>query len=107
MRDWMDDGTCTQVDPELFFDDTTRDYALSLCAMCPVLKKCREWAVVTRLPAGVAGGMTATARLREARRRGVPVVRDEWAVELLTVLRARVARDHANARRAHAEGVGA
>ena len=79
MRDWMDDGTCTQVDPELFFDEEYQSVALDVCSMCPVLHECREWALRTRLPAGVAGGMTANGRMREAARRELPFVRDEWA----------------------------
>ena len=88
MRDkWMSDGTCTQVDPELFFDEEYQSVALDVCSMCPVLKKCREWAVVTRLPAGVAGGMTANAREVEARRRGLPFDRDGWASSIAAVMR--------------------
>lgn len=36
--------------------------ALAVCARCPLLGPCREWALDARLPYGVAGAMTVADR---------------------------------------------
>lgn len=56
-------------DPELFHPPMggSTTPAKSVCAACPVLEECREWAIRTKQPFGVWGGMSVMER-RAARR---------------------------------------
>ena len=78
--DWQARAICVGADPELFFPAADggpaqveqETAAKAVCANCPVLAECREWALAT-LPDGVAGGLTERERrqVRLARRRAV------------------------------------
>jgi hypothetical protein len=50
--------------------DRTND-ALAICAVCPVRRQCRRWALTNAVD-GVAGGMTATDRAAWRREAGEP-----------------------------------
>ena len=58
----MEDASCSQVDPDLFFPeqgsaaDAAR--ACKICADCPVQRQCLEFAVKTGTRWGVWGGVT-------------------------------------------------
>lgn len=82
--DWRDRAACRGEDPELFFpvgrDDVDRpeiDAAKEICDRCPVLDECLDYALQTRQPEGIWGGLTSTGRRalarRRARRRGTAV----------------------------------
>jgi WhiB family redox-sensing transcriptional regulator len=43
--------------------------AKAICKECPVILDCKEWALRTRLPFGVAGGLTEKERTRVLKRR--------------------------------------
>jgi len=49
--------------------DTFAGEAKEICATCPVADACLEYAIATRQPDGVWGGMTAVERQRLVRRR--------------------------------------
>lgn len=74
--DFRHRAACRWVDPAVFFpvaeDGPVRDAqvgaAKAICAGCPVLERCRVWALVA-LPYGVAGGMSEDER-RTVRARG-------------------------------------
>lgn len=81
--DFRHRAACRQMDPELFFPAAERgpdhdaqvSAAKAVCERCPVLHRCREWALAG-LADGIAGGMTATERRAErARHRTVRVLR--------------------------------
>jgi WhiB family transcriptional regulator, redox-sensing transcriptional regulator len=76
--DWQNDAACLSEDPDLFFPiGTTGDAvpqimtAKSICATCPVLSTCLEYALETRQDYGVWGGLTEDERrsLRRSRQR--------------------------------------
>ena len=62
-------GLCAQTDPDLFFADgrgaaagaKTRK-AKKVCASCPIQEQCADWALETRQPAGVWGGLDGDER---------------------------------------------
>ena len=69
--EWQLEGSCREADPELFFHPEgergparrNRDAAAkAICASCPVLRQCREHALVVREPYGVWGGLTEDDR---------------------------------------------
>ena len=67
--DWMADGLCRQVDPDLFFPDgrggavaVQNEKAKEVCMGCPVRAVCLEWALDTGQSAGVWGGMSEDER---------------------------------------------
>lgn len=77
---WMERGSCRRVDPDIFYvPDGTRGQARQdciaaakrVCLRCPVLAKCREFALATREPHGVWGGLSEEER--SGFRGGVPV----------------------------------
>lgn len=66
------------MDPEIWFstEDESRDERIArearakqICEMCPVLAACREFALTTREPYGVWGGLTEGERRRVIERR--------------------------------------
>ena len=75
---WTDEGACREpgADPELFFPvseagrATRRQVAeaKAVCARCPVMEECRDWAVEAGEPEGIWGGTTPEER-RHLRRR--------------------------------------
>jgi len=62
---WASDGTCREVDPELFFPIHANDYthakAKAVCAKCPVVAPCLEWALDNESH-GVWGGTSPAER---------------------------------------------
>ena len=70
-EDWYDDAECRGADTSVFFpvSEADADRAKAICATCPVAEACLEYAIDTRQPDGVWGGMTPTERHRLLRRR--------------------------------------
>lgn len=61
---WIADGLCAQTDPEIFHPEkggTGRD-AKAVCARCPVINPCRDWAVATQQQHGIWGGLNRRER---------------------------------------------
>ena len=61
--DW-DAALCAQIDPNLFFPEgmggqiaVAVKQAKQICAWCPILPDCRQWALDTRQQIGVWGGL--------------------------------------------------
>lgn len=54
----------------VFGDDSRADEAAAMCGRCPVLRQCRSWALLNGVD-GVAGGMTADARVAWRKENGV------------------------------------
>lgn len=72
---WMADGACRTEEPSQFFPDGSTggwlpviDHAKAICNTCPVLATCRTWALDTRQPYGIWGGLTEQERRRVQRR---------------------------------------
>ena len=70
-RNWQDRGACRGLDTEKFFlPDAVRGKtkrmreanAKSICAECPVVRMCLEWALSVNEPYGVWGGTTPEER---------------------------------------------
>lgn len=64
---WMQDAACRSADPELFFPgqgNGTADGARAVCATCPVVTACLDFAAVNGISEGVFGGLTAAQRKR-------------------------------------------
>jgi len=73
--DWRSQAACRTEEPELFFPVGTSGPALvqtaratAVCRRCPVMIRCRDWALTTGQATGVWGGMTEDQR-RAARGR--------------------------------------
>ncbi|WP_455424317.1 WhiB family transcriptional regulator [Amycolatopsis thailandensis] len=63
---WMDDGICSQTDPEEFYPKKggpTR-FAKAICARCPVIADCLQYALDNNEHFGIWGGMTERERHR-------------------------------------------
>ena len=69
--EWQYEGACRDLDTQLFFHPegerggTRRrraEAAKAICATCPVIDKCREYALKAHEPYGVWGGMTEEER---------------------------------------------
>jgi len=76
--EWVSDALCAQTDPEVFYPQVggTVAPAKRVCAACPVLAECRDYALTTGELDGVWGGLSETDRRRlrrQARRTGTPV----------------------------------
>ncbi|CAN5833641.1 WhiB family transcriptional regulator [soil metagenome] len=68
---WQTQGACRTVDPESFFSpDSERGArrsrreaaAKALCAQCPVVRQCLEYAMQVNEPHGVWGGLSSNER---------------------------------------------
>lgn len=75
--DWRKKAACLDEDPELFFAIGTTGRALdqieeakAVCAQCPVIQECLEWALDTNQDAGVWGGKSEEERRTLRRKRG-------------------------------------
>lgn len=57
---------CAQVDPDLWFPEKGENAreAIAICEACPALEACRRWALDTRPPYGVFGGLSPRQRRR-------------------------------------------
>lgn len=76
-NDWRMQAACRNEDPELWFPRGTEgpsavqiEEAKAVCRRCPVLNQC-QWAMETRQPFGVWGGLSEKERTKILRRRGV------------------------------------
>jgi WhiB family redox-sensing transcriptional regulator len=63
---WDGTAACAQLDPNLFFPDEEDGeqaaQAKAVCAGCPVRQQCLDYALATRIPVGVWGGLSTTER---------------------------------------------
>ncbi|GGU62132.1 WhiB family transcriptional regulator [Streptomyces lavendofoliae] len=103
--DWRARSGCRGIDTDMFFPvgsgaevQAQTRYAKKVCGQCPVLKKCRSWALDSGQEGGIFGGMTERERKRVLRARtglkGTPIsaslmemaqalkVADEWGPQL-------------------------
>jgi WhiB family transcriptional regulator, redox-sensing transcriptional regulator len=78
---WRASGACLNADPDLFFPISSAGRALSqiaqakaICASCPVISECLEFAYASTAIQGIWGGTTAEER-QNARRREQPALR--------------------------------
>lgn len=68
--EWQENAACRSVDPETFFpisekpDNPQVIRARAVCARCPVVLRCAEWALSTAMPDGIFGGITGPERRR-------------------------------------------
>ena len=71
MSDWQDDAACLEVDPELFFPESSRasSQVKKFCANCPVNVQCLTVAMNERIEFGVWGGLDFNERKKL--RRGI------------------------------------
>lgn len=70
---WMEDALCSQVDPNVFFPDTTGGSyraAKMVCYRCPVREQCLEYALRNNENFGVWGGLSDTERKKLRRGQG-------------------------------------
>lgn len=60
------DGLCAQTDPEAFFPELGGSClpAKAVCRRCEVRDDCLTWAMATREPHGVWGGLSERERMR-------------------------------------------
>lgn len=76
LREWVDHALCAEVDSEMFFPHKgeSNKEAKELCARCPVISECREYAInyPTRLE-GIWGGLSEIERRKPRKKRGLPV----------------------------------
>ena len=72
---WMRDGNCRAYPPAVFFpsDGAGVDHARRICATCPVVEPCLEYALLNRVDHGVWGGCSERERRRIARARRIAV----------------------------------
>lgn len=73
---WRANAACLDMDPETFFPQGTTgsaldqiDRAKAVCANCPVITACLDYALDTGQDAGVWGGTTEDERRRIRRKR--------------------------------------
>ncbi len=69
--EWMAEGNCRNEPPSTFFptDGVGVEIARRICATCPVMSYCLEYALRNRIDHGVWGGASERERRRIARRR--------------------------------------
>lgn len=64
--DWVRDGSCAQVDPDLWFPEhgtgVSTKFAVAICQACPVRAECLDYSIRAREEFGVWGGMTPRER---------------------------------------------
>jgi WhiB family redox-sensing transcriptional regulator len=73
--DWMDDGICRNHTPDTFFpsDGVGVEVAKRICATCPVVDTCLEYALENRIDHGVWGGTSERQRRRILKARGIRI----------------------------------
>lgn len=71
LADWRTAGICTQTDAETWYPEKGQraDTAKRLCAHCPVIDDCLQWALDTDERYGVWGGLNPRERREMIRRR--------------------------------------
>lgn len=64
LPEWMVDTPCAQADPDEWHPEKaeTGAQAKRVCRTCPHVSLCLEWALETRQPHGVWGGLSANQR---------------------------------------------
>jgi len=74
--EWMFRGRCQDTDPGLFFPSEGVGVALAqrVCAECPVVAECLEYALINGIEHGVWGGTSERERNRIRRRRSERLV---------------------------------
>jgi WhiB family redox-sensing transcriptional regulator len=72
---WRSAGACLHADPDLFFPISMTGRAVeqvqrakAICASCPVLAECKEFARIHDAGYGIWGGTTPEERRRSRRR---------------------------------------
>ena len=60
--DWLDEATCVDRDPEIFFTPSFEKDAKKICKTCPVAKQCLLMALEKEFEYGVWGGLTEKER---------------------------------------------
>lgn len=67
---WSDQAACLTAEPETFFPLSSAgaslrevDAAKAICGTCAVVGECRDYALATRQPFGVWGGLDEEERL--------------------------------------------
>ena len=72
---WMNDGSCRNHPPEVFFpsDGVGVTIAQRICATCPVREPCLEHALENRIDHGVWGGTSERERRRILKARREPI----------------------------------
>lgn len=75
MFPYLEDAACRGRDLDLFYAESgpAVTKAKASCAVCPVVRECRDWAV-TREEFGIWGGTTARERVGIRRERGLRLV---------------------------------
>lgn len=73
--DWMDNGICRDHLPATFFpsDGVGVEVAKRICATCPVVNTCLEYALENHIDHGVWGGTSERQRRRIMKARGLRV----------------------------------
>lgn len=72
---WMQDASCRDEDPEMFFPEPGVGMldqiatAKEVCSTCPVRMECLAYAIDNRIEYGVWGGLTRNQRLDLVRQR--------------------------------------
>jgi WhiB family redox-sensing transcriptional regulator len=79
--DWSDRAACLSAEPETFFPVGTTGIALDdvsvakrICAGCAVLEQCRDYALRSRQPFGVWGGLDEEQRRQIWAREAAPAM---------------------------------
>lgn len=72
-QDWRHEAACIEVGTDLFFPEPGEPTAPAkrICAQCPVRTECLTFALTTREPHGVFGGLSVGERrqlLRQSRK---------------------------------------
>lgn len=64
--DWMADGACRGINPNLFFPERGAPVAAAqrICDSCPVRTPCAEYALDQHITHGIWGGLTGRQRIR-------------------------------------------
>jgi len=67
---WHSAAACRDADSDLFFVGRGRSgkEAKAICAVCPAVSSCREWALSQRHLSGIWGGMNGPELAAERRR---------------------------------------
>lgn len=69
-EEWKLDGICRTVDPDMWFPEPPASgfQAKKLCARCPVIEECLEYAMANNEKFGVWGGLSAHERKKLKRK---------------------------------------
>lgn len=72
-EEWRDNALCQQVDPDLFFPEKSEqgNEAKAVCALCPSVADCLEFALQTGQTAGIWGGKGERERRKIRAQRGL------------------------------------